>query len=154
MKATDLMIGDWVQIKDILEYRKKGVPVCQPLIVYSLYRGTITLGIEERAEVMVTEDKIEPIPLTPEILEKNGFRWTGSGDSTGMLSTPWGFDGIRYNIYVGLKKKTIEVHSAHPELRTDSWRKVNKVLLEVCGCFVHELQHALRLCGIEKEIEL
>ena len=99
-------------------------------------------------------DCAKPIPITPEILEKNGFNWTGSGDSTMMLSTPCRFEGIRYNIYVGLKKKTIEVHSAHPELRTENWRKVNKVSLEVCGHFVHELQHALRLCGIEKEIVL
>jgi hypothetical protein len=143
MKAEDLMVGDRV-----LLFGDK------PVKVDCIGNVEVYLSDENGIDWRVTYEHIKPIPLTPEILKKNGFRWTGSGDSTGMLSTPWGFDGIRYNIYVGLKKKTIEVHSAHPELRTESWRKVNKVSLEVCGCFVHELQHALRLCGIEKEIEL
>jgi len=152
MKIEDLMVGDWIHYK--MDLGKDG-------IYEKDIRITNIYGCEVNCEVRGHEiisgkrlDNLEPIPLTPEILEKNGFKWTGSGDSTGWLSTPWGYDGIRYNIYVGLKKKTIEVHSAHPELRTDSWRKVNKVSLEVCGCFVHELQHALRLCGINHEMIL
>ena len=142
------MIGDWAYIYHPTQERT-------PVKV----DGVWIEAIEHIDNGLTREDSpmfriVDPIPLTPEILEKNGFRWTGSGDSTGMLSTPWGFDGIRYNIYVGLKKKTIEVHSAHPELRTESWRKVNKISLEVCGCFVHELQHALKLCGINLEIKV
>lgn len=133
MKANELMIGDWAIVHGPADQR----------FTRKLDIGDLSFFVE-----------FEPIPLTPEILDKNGFRWTGGGDSTKMFSTPWGYDGIRYNLYVGLKKKTIEVHAAHPELRSESWRKVNKVSLEVCGCYVHELQHALRLCGIDKEIVL
>ena len=143
LRAEDLMVGDRVLLFDD-----------KPVKVDCIGNVEVYLSDENGIDWRVTYEHIKPISLTSEILKKNGFRWTGSGDSTGMLSTPWGFDGIRYNIYVGLKKKTIEVHSAHPELRTESWRKVNKVSLEVCGCFVHELQHALRLCGINLEIKI
>lgn len=152
MKENEIQIGDWVRYRYNDRNGEEIVKDFQVDHLDRLGRAIYVWGKELGNVGRVNQ--IEPIPLTPEILEKNGFRWTGSGDSTGMLSTPWGFDGIRYNIYVGLKKKTIEVHSAHPELRTDSWRKVNKVSLEVCGCFVHELQHALRLCKIDKEITL
>lgn len=94
------------------------------------------------------------VPFTPEILEKNGFRPDGSGLNSYCLLSDWGEPGIRHNIYVGLKKKTIDVYAAHPALRTANWRKANKIYLEVCGCYVHELQHALKLCGIDKEITL
>lgn len=146
MKAEELMIGDLVKFPYGID-KVCDLPYVEGKGICASFAASATL-------FPVPVEALEPIPLTPEILEKNGFRWTGSGDSTGMLSTPWDFDGIRYNIYVGLKKKTIEVHSAHPELRTESWRKVNKVSLEVCGFFVHELQHALRLCGINLEIKI
>ena len=106
-------------------------------------------------EVEVSTLAIQPIPLTPEILEKNGFSWDGSGQRSMMLITPFGRedkDALRYNIYVGLKYRTIEVFAAHPQERKPGWRKSNKAFLEVCGPYVHELQHALRLCGIDKEI--
>ena len=98
---------------------------------------------------------LDPIPLTPEILEKNGFKFDGSGQRSMMLiSKPHFSEGIRYNIYVGLKKKTIEVFVAHPVEKSPNWRKSNKVYLEVCGLYVHELQHCLKLVGIDKEIIL
>lgn len=148
MKANELMIGDWVIRGNITEEPTRITDICASK--NNVYLDLSGIPILEKI------DKINPIPLTPEILDKNGFIWTGGGDSSKMFSTPWGYDGIRYNLYVGLKKKTIEVHAAHPELRSESWpwRKVNKVSLEVCGCYVHELQHALRLCGIDKEIVL
>lgn len=154
MKATDLMIGDWVNYQpgDTPQYMKVGM-VSGYDIQLDLYREG---GIEVAAQVWFDEENyIQPIPLTPEILEKNGFdQWTGSGDSTKMCQTPFGEEGMRYILYVGLQKKTIEIHCAPPIERTPGWRKCNKVYLEVCGCFVHELQHALRLCGIKKEIAL
>ena len=129
MKATELMIGDWVYLEDM--------GICAPVM-------TLKEGYEYKSR---------PIPLTPEILEKNGFKFDGSGQRSMMfISTPHFDNGIRYNIYVGLKNKTIEVFAAHPVEKSPNWRKSNKVYLEVCGCFVHELQHALRLCGIEKDI--
>ena len=146
MKAKDLMIGDWVQ----------GYTPDTYSWIYGIFNeeriAIIASGTATYIELSIED--IQPIPLTPEILEKNGFKFDGSGQRSMMLMTPWEEQGIRYNIYVGLKKKTIEVFAAHPEIRVYNWRKINKVYLEVCGCCVHELQHALRLCGIDKEIVL
>lgn len=133
------MIGDWVfcdgkcyQIAEI------GGMVC----------------LDAEKEIFASLEDITPIPITPEILEKNGFKPDGSGQISYCLLTPFGIEGLRYSIYVGLRQKTIEVHAAHTVLKKDNWRKVNKTYLEVCGPYVHELQHALKLCGIDKEIKL
>lgn len=134
------MIGDWVQIQD-----------------YVTRVASIDLH-SVRCEGIVrwlAQIDVQPIPLTPEILEKNGISgWTGGGDSTKMACTPYGAEGLRYAIYVGFKHKDIEVHCAPPVEVKPGWRKHNKVYLEVCGHYVHELQHALRMCGIDKEIVL
>ena len=146
MNANELMIGDWVVYRGDAEYTN-------PVRIEGMDILTNALITEDREDVGF--DGIDPIPLTAEILEKNGFKFDGSGQRSMMLiSEPHFSEGIRYNIYVGLKKKTIEVFVAHPVEKSPNWRKSNKVYLEVCGLYVHELQHALRLCGIEKEIEL
>ena len=168
MRIQDLAIGDWVTFSDSA---KEGEIV--PVLVAGVTAPDICLGIInpesnditqhcDELDVDITQpcdelsvEELAGIPLTPEILEKNGFRFDGSGRRSMMfISEPHFADGIRFNIYVGLKHKTIEAFAAHPVEKSPNWRKSNKVYLEVCGCYVHELQHALRLCGIEKEIEL
>ena len=89
---------------------------------------------------------IEPIPLTSEILEKNGFT-----KSTPPL-------GIHARCYE-LDNKKDKYH-----LTIADYNKYKRLLLNVDSedseCFnikcdyVHEFQHALRLCGIDKTIEL
>lgn len=141
MKANELMIGDWVMDAEFDHNIPRRVEIIEPRRVWlegnNMYQPIGT---------------IQPIPLTVEILERNGFTPTGGGDKSYMLTTPFGIPELRYNIYVGFKAGYIEVFAAHPN--TGVWRKKNHTLLEVCGMYVHELQHALRLCGIEKEIEL
>lgn len=142
MKANELMLGDLLKPKNVDSYFKVGF-----IGVDSIWNDTDT------AEWYL--DEIEPIPLTSEILEKNGFKFDGSGQCSMMfLNKPQFAEGLRFNIYVGLKRKTIEVFAAHPVEKSPNWRKSNKVYLEVCGCYVHELQHCLKLVGIKKEIEL
>ena len=130
MKANELMIGDWVR-NDLNEVQQ----------VVELREGRIMLAYND----MYDYDEIDPIPITPEILEKNGFEKQG-------------FDGWEYNIYgqangdylcsvlwrtdYGIPHLMIESHSSkHGSFRSFEIR------------YVHELQHALRLCGIEKIIE-
>ena len=64
MKATDLMIGDWVCLKDDTK--------CEfPLKVDGVLTDDISL--EGEGFLGGAEGLIRPIPITPEILEKNGF---------------------------------------------------------------------------------
>lgn len=142
MNTNELMLGDWVAFRQDYPDRVSGI---------SADGYSVNLVNDN----WVLADDIRPIPLTQEILEKNGFKFDGSGTRCMMfLSEPRFADGIRFNLYVGLKNKTIETYAAHPVEKSPNWRKSNKVSLEVCGLYVHELQHALRLCRIKNEIVL
>ena len=84
-------------------------------------------------------DNIHPIPITPEILEKNGF------ELGGVLHNTYSVGDSNYTITIGKYGRgqcDIMNHLFHIG-----------VTMECCGT-VHELQHALRICGIEKEIDL
>lgn len=66
MKAENLMIGDWVTSKDLK------VPVKVRSIMN--HYGTSIYFYHNGSEFIVRDFQIEPIPLTPEILKKNGFK--------------------------------------------------------------------------------
>ena len=130
IKATDLMIGDWVQI----------VPDA-PVMPNEYHRidwiRTGEIGLDNRK--IVTYPYIQPIPLTPEILEDNGW-----------------VKGDGYYCYRLCDAERLEYW-------LDDWRleriwagKGDKYLVTFrafVSC-VHTLQHALKLCGIDKEITL
>ena len=145
MKTQDLMIGDWVRIP------AGGFGKIQDIVF--LYDSQYAVRIEGLSALY---PYVEEVPLTHEILAKNGGKVTGSGDYTMMIEdTDKELKEKRWLIYIGLKYKTISVHCAFPILKEGKEiRKCNSVKLECCGIYFHELQHALRLCGINKEIEL
>ena len=131
------MIGDWVRIVDddtdqSFETRITGVSGL----------GNIYAPLPEGEHAYpFSVDCIEPIPITPEILEKNGFKQDPKSRSrkshqiiTNDVYISWwkGRLNIMYKPFVG--------HSTN-HINCD-------------GKYVHELQHALRLAGIEKEIVL
>ena len=127
MKAEELMIGDYVQLNGspyvIEEISKKGwVHMTDPVH---------NLRVQMSTDYIL--DFIEGVPITPEILEANGFtrskafvEWKYEDDDIYMLWKPFPWIKIQ-----------LEDHT----------------VMFPCE-FVHELQHALRLCGIEKEIVL
>lgn len=153
MNANELMIGDWIQIADE---------------VYNSMRGqyhqidwirTGELGLDNRK--IITPPYAEPIPLTPEILEKNGAKHS-------VYEHPY-FDyepteeelndALQYYPFHSYKLGTnIEVSFYPKEIRVEVFGQdfvdVFKIRGRKGNVYVHELQHALRLCKIEKEIEL
>ena len=154
MRNVDLMVGDLVTFKDCQNDEK---PVIVKVMELHRYDDLILASIDgdKFYDELELDDEIVGIPLTEKILTKNGFRWDGSGQQEMMFMTPHNDKGIRYNLYVGLKHKTINVYSTFPELKSPNWRKHNRVDLEVCGPYVHELQHCFQMCGIiDKEIVL
>lgn len=83
---------------------------------------------------------VTPIPLTSDILKKNGFGYT---------------EGDEYLTHYYLGE---ECYCANMDLHIGSNNKggfwLNTYGDEIHGIkYVHELQHALRICGIDKEIE-
>ena len=131
MKIEDLSIGDWVC------YTGKcidGIGPNRKITYIERDACGFLIGLDYGG-FHYSSAKIEdivPIPITPEILEKNGVALAEDYDENGGLFACPAFSVVKYgNSY------TFEVPQA-------------RVRVE----HVHELQHAIRLAGIEKEIEV
>lgn len=122
LTAKDLMIGDWVCFDGDTEHTN-------PVQIDGI-------STEEACVDGDWFDVWEPIPLTKEILEKNGWE---------------DIDGGR-----GLFKEDKD-YLLELSVFTDGkvWRTINGaeyIIFEIK--WVHQLQHAIKLVGIEKEIVL
>lgn len=126
MNAKDLMLGDFVQFdKDICIVEE--VRIDGTVVLVSLNTGLTSIDGDQ-----VSINEISPIELTTEILEKLGFQ---------KIST---------NKYVS-GKVTIAVFAEEFFITIKS---ENARVMMITIKYIHELQHVLRLCGIEKEFEL
>ena len=128
MKPNEIQIGDWV-------YSTFSKLPCKVTYLklhesgYASVETTNVVGVKDIASLV-------PIPITPEILEKNGF--------------------IHYTVtdfYMWKEESSEPIHLDN--YNENGWRlRINCDNIP-CECkYVHQLQHALKLCGIEKTIEL
>ena len=119
MKATELMIGDLIKIKGHLDYDKvQEIARDENMQWYISFACSATLF---RAY------EFEPIPLTSEILEKNGWKeteyWHEYKDGNTI---------IQYSL-------------------SNIWGIINEIEIEHFKCeYVHQLQHLFRLCGLNE----
>ena len=117
MSIKDLMFGDWVDAEG-----------------YGRVKGIIIDEEDYCPQVLIRDDVwyplnlIEPIPLTPEILEKNGL-----------------LDPAHSEYYVRYDRHDEEWYFIY-------YGSFAEVKVSITA--VHELQHCLKLVGISKEIEL
>ena len=123
-EKVDLMTDDWVKTPEG-NYRVLGV---LNDVVYTDFRN------DERDGMAFSDELVEPIPLTPEILEKNGWMYIAE-------------DKVFYS--ENLKGELPWIYYI-----TDGSNEVFR-MKDFCNLqYVHQLQHALRLCGITREIIL
>ena len=146
MISQELMLGDWVMLNpDLKEYYPFAGKSC---MVIGLHDDDGAIKIEyDNGKYFWTdaEDDVIPIPLTPEILENNGFTdWADHSRTTRSCSML--ID--RTNIIVQKIDGTDYIFTQFYRGGVDSCE------FRMDLKYVHELQHALRLCGIDKEIEL
>ena len=133
MKATELIVGDWVnsdfgifQIKEIFDD-----------------------AVRDSRGNDYEFDCIKPISMTSDILKSNGFELVEIGDNG--PSTP----KANVNRYEKWECKT-----AFQTFYLIYDRRAKKYSLNAFSnhiiniMYVHELQNAMRVCGAEKEIEL
>lgn len=142
MKASELAIGDWVcAAGPVINGEERLTP---PMQVVSIGETWVCLRIDPEQGDPFEHDigEIRPIPLTADILLANGW-------------------------------DILKEDSSRLEMRDEDGRLVASVDAElwknmvvfICICaystymrlpvfYVHELQHALRLAGIEKKIVL
>jgi len=120
MDVRELQIGDWVK-NDFGEIQR----------VVELRQDTVMLSYND----LFGYDKIEPVALTSEILEKND----------------WTYDGI-YS-YALWEDFMLEFYHHEGKFRV-LWRD-REVFCSMKGInYVHNFQHWLRLCGIDLDIQL
>lgn len=127
MKITEFMLGDWV-----------------------LYNGTPTKMTS--ALMYFDIGDYQPISITSKILEENG--WKLVSNTRNKLEYSWSTGAIEeyadIHIYVGKDHSNIwrwdfpilNIHLYRGDIELTKFR------------YVHELQHAIKLCGIDKEITL
>ena len=129
MEAKELMINDWVVYE--------GDTNCDnPIKIEGMDIATNSLITSDREDVGF--DGIEPIPLTAEVLGKNGF-----GDSFASNEKIFGCED--FEIWIDFKEQGYWACIKN---------KVSDLYFEGNKRYVHELQHALKLCGITYEISL
>ena len=136
LNIRDLSIGDWVDYCS-RHYKVYSIEEC----------GFIQAKCEDdytSSHIGKNIDYLEPIPITAEILEKNGFARGQRGDFYHYLRLD--------------KNRTLYIHAS-----TNGWRV--EITYDAAGILrtthlmpdmnsVHDLQHALRLAGVDKEINL
>lgn len=124
MKANELMIGDWVIVRRPSNRREK------VRVKSVIGNGTIEAKTSDGL-VAIGELVVEPIPLNADIINQIHCH--------PKMAIFWD------------DRRTKETGENWYELRicTDGDTALNMEIR-----YVHELQHALRLCSIEKEIEL
>ena len=145
MKANEFMIGDWV---------------------HSLLHDVDTTitdtegpsdGVGDHRAYWLSDmecferhfpDEIDPIPLTKEILDKSGFIIIAGPTYSISYYLKNGKDSIFITMFEKDSKPTfIQIMFSSENNDRPSLNYVANQPM-----YVHELQHILRLCGIEKEI--
>lgn len=144
MEAKDLMIGIFAYF-NCFDGTRITVKVTG-------FLDNIVYGVSENGSHWCIIEKVEPIPLTPEILEKNGFEKVLDEDGTECYryynSAADGY--IKISLYNGGDGDwSIEIVNYEKFDNNEIVYNNNFIFLKV-----HQLQHALKLCGIDKEIDL
>ncbi len=124
MKVNELKIGDWV-------YNTNNR---QPEQVCEIREHMVMLDYNDLYDYV----EIEPIPLSAEILEQNGLE--KKDHRYGIYDDYSDFEIYEYNDGTWL----VSYHCCEMSLSDE----------QLLICYVHQLQHFVRHCGIEKEIEL
>ena len=149
MKANELMIGDLVCYSEPNNYYTKVEEIrCTSdgeEYYIRCHRDSKDTFLEQLKYEDFSVDILHPIPLTPEILEKNGFiikkKWAQIGNFGDNPLIMWHFED---DAFLHDFKHELEIHQ----------NDTGKVHIRIPCEYLHELQHALRLCGICKTIEI
>ena len=146
LKINDLSVGDWVEF-----HRTRGIYIAPPLFdhanaqVIGTHRGAeVSLLVDGKREfIAIPLSAIRPIPITAEILENNGWRVIEKE----VLGDEYEYDGEKrvWDDY------SIDICETKPGVFWYSWGiEYYMWRLE----YVHQLQHLIRLAGVDKEINL
>ena len=136
------MIGDWLRLR---YENSEGKEIVIDFRISQVQKFSVTGSIyvwsDERGNMGDIENHIEPIPITPEILLKNGFEFRGEGTARKPYQI------IDDGLYISWWNNRLVIR-----YKRESGRASNYLNLD-CR-YVHDLQHCLRMAGIEKNITI
>lgn len=127
MKAENLMTGDWVQNQDGL--------IKGRIVNIDAYQNRVEFGAHT-----IDADFVYPIPLTSEILEKNSFLEV---ESIEYPSHSVGISFLYRNTSEGLRIFVQNACAGGPTC----------TMIKTCK-YVHEVQHMIKMCDIERTFVL
>lgn len=136
LKISDLSVGDWVRYGG-LDYQVKSI--------HGDFENVTLIGNKEQRDESIYA--LHPIPITAEMLEKNGWLF--------HKNNRWWVCQIdkdtRANVWLGENGGCrVEVSVMYGESRTWS----NYADVKLANAHIHLLQGVLRLAGVDKEIDL
>lgn len=132
MKVKELQLDDWVYGID------GGVKRPRIIAAVDIYPTNKTPRIVTIGGYGYQQEHLEPIPLTVEILEQNGFK--KKGHRYGIYDDYFDFEMYEYNDGTWI----VTYHCCEMPLPDE----------QLLVCYVHQLQHFMRHCAIEKELRL
>lgn len=157
LRGTEIMIGDWIGI----EYYATGVTIDEvikvekktwPCKVVRIDDYSVTVSrLDGKVQACLVSDLI-PIPLTDEILRNNG--WEEILKESESVAAKFGRKPEGSGAWE-LYTKGMSVYVT-PGLRYLPWVRIKGPAgqYDFNIRYVHELQHILRICHIDKEITI
>ena len=152
INVTDVMLGDWV-LYEHKNSRGETVSI-HCLKVENITKDSLCMRSGDYWRVQKTGlGMVKPIPLTGEILEKNGFEELMS-EGKGVAAM-FGRKVEHTGVWMYCIPDTFDSISYIPERKLLHLKVMEGGITDLHNLqYVHELQHILRLFGIEKEIIL
>lgn len=132
MESKNLMIGDWVMVNN------------SPCKIYSINEHGV---FSEKGTAYYSTEEIEAIPITPEILEKNG--WYLKPLMKGDPDSCWLYKNDKITLSLNFPSES-ERFAGVLGIFTEHAIRTLPGFLWQDTLYVHELQHALRLCGLDE----
>lgn len=133
IRIEELSVGDWVQAR-LCKWDYDDADLTPPMRVVAISKDCVDLSFDANTPTIhsVFVEDIRPIELTPEVLKQIGCQQI------------WKYRGqLKFNH-----------EDFFADKRSDGgWDIVGNVW-SIRATYLHELQHALRLAGIEREISL
>ena len=128
LKISDLSVGDWVGVRCGTKINAFKV---EEIRFNNIIHKYVVLLNNKAYALPITE--LHPIPITAEILAKNGFACIEEDVDTALYGAP--------SCSIFHTKGTLRYRLDTPQASVVCWN-------------IHDLQHALRLAGVDKEINL
>ena len=138
MNVKELMVGNFVRLNKEIDDFKKEIVVVKT--IFSFNEASIRDFLDIRY-CCIDPEYLDPIPLTVDILKKNGFEMASSEIQKYIL---WEHKYTVFAMNIYNEAWEIDIFSKECKLPYQS----------AIVYHIHHLQQWLRFCGIEREIKM